>query len=493
MRHRSTGLLLRSGVAFFKSAATKRNISPFFNARNSLLKRNSIHSLPVLDAMSKHIPPLTDLDKTAIIGVQHILPTTASLFRQIIGLGIPSQNLYFTGKCYSTVPRAEETIRGLGIHLMPTHAPEEVGEYQEHCHKTIDSLWRKFEKDLEKKTHIKRIVILDEGGRCIEHMPIELRYKYSIAAIEQTTYGLNNPALDLFPFHTVEVASSAAKKRLENHVIAESILDRVKEFFPTLNLNQDAICGVAGNGAIGSGIVKYLLSLGYKVSVYDSNDKAFDGIHHPNLYRIPNLKTLVNNSQCIFGCTGTDITKGIDIPKSTTTDKIFISCSSEDKEFLSLLKMIAQRSIAELDPLENIVCRTKNKKNRITILKGGFPINFNRQENCDPVSSIQLTRGLLFGGVIQAILSARQMVDGGIAMNKATRMMLNPYVQSFVVNEWVKHKSADGRYTEEELACYKDIEWIKNNSGGKYIESAQSENLIEAFAGEIADKRSLKI
>lgn len=446
-----------------------------------------VPQLEVLDAMVQlaQKEAMPNLDKTAFIGVQHALETTATLFQSLIQLGVKPYNMFFSGKCYSTSPAVAKTIENMGINFLHGAEPDRAGGYQTACKEDVKTLWRQF-KDVSDKREIDRVIVLDDGGRCIEEMPRTLSFYYPCASIEQTRGGLYSSSLDTLAIPLIEVASSAVKKHIESPLIAEAILNRVKKLLPSLNLNKQTICGVVGNGAIGNAITKYLLSLGQHVLVYDENYHMFKNVANKNLVIMPNIEMLMANCTHVFGCTGRDITKNVDVFNIVESDITLISCTSEDKEFLSLLEKVAEEGKRfYFEPLADITCLS-NRRKKILILKSGFPINFDRHPWNVPAKDIEVTQGLLLGACIQAILMASKPIADGITINQQKRQMLDPYVQQRVLTEWLKHQRPQ-RYPQELLDNFNSIEWIIENSGGEYYPNS---TLSNGFKIEIEKNKS---
>jgi S-adenosylhomocysteine hydrolase len=420
----------------------------------------------------KHMD-IESLDKIVVVGVQHILETTVSLIDALIHLGIKPENIFIAGKVYSTSLIIENELRKRKIHVFSMKPPDEPGQYLECCRSSVKELWANCIKQENADTYL----ILDDGGRASEYMPEFIRFEKQVAIIEQTRGGLYSNVIGKLPCPLIEVASSAVKKQIEPPLIAKAVLIKVIKLLNRLKLDKKMIYGIAGNGAIGYAIAKHLLTIGCKVAVYDEDSSVFQGIINKNFFRMESLEALIINSQCLFGCTGKDITQGINVLEITKTDKLFISCTSEDKEFLSLLKSIAKQNIISIDTLSNITCLTPSKS-KITIASGGFPINFDRKPGNVPAHDIEVTQGLLLGGCIQAILTASKPIGDGTTINHASRQSLDPYIQRYVVNHWINNQPSD-RYKKELISCFQDIEWIKRNSGGKYCENSI---LYECFA-----------
>lgn len=437
----------------------------------SLFQKKSyeIPHLPLLEDMVqlvKQFSLLPDLRDTIFIGVQHMLETTVSLFNALIALGAQPQNMYFSGKCYSSAREIEDAVRERGIHLMPTNQPKNFGEYETYCQEGLRKMWEFCLLDIANKP-VDRIVILDEGGRCLETMPGTVAFKYSLAAIEQTRGGLYSETSNFLLFPLVEVATCTVKKKLEPPLIAMAVIRGVRDILWKLTLSlQNTVFGVIGNGVIGSAVCQYLLTLGCTVCIYDAEDSAFEGLINKKLFRTENVREVFTFADVVFGCTGKDITQGIDMLNIIKKDKILISCTSEDKEFRSLLKLIASQSITVFDTLSDIACTTRNGR-KLFILRGGFPVNFDRTPWNVPASKIEVTQGLLLGSCMQAIRQAVTLIDDGNTTNRGSRQMLNASIQRYVALHWM-HRQEGGSCPREYFSTFQDENWIEKNSGGEH-------------------------
>lgn len=430
-------------------------------------KKHPIPRLPLLDdmvAVVKKSGTLPDLSRTVFIGVQHMLETTVTLFDALISLGVQPQNMYFSGKCYSSAPEIEAAVRERGIHLTPSNKPFLPGQYEYACRADMIQMWRYCLEDIRKKT-VDRLIILDDGGRCLEAMPGYVALSYPIAAIEQTRGGLYSETTKALPFPLVEVATSIVKKALEPPLIATAVVNSLKNILSKLEVHKNRTFGVVGNGVIGNAVCQYLISLGYRVCVFDEAETAFQGINSHHLFRMENIAEILTIADVLIGCTGKDITAKIDIPGVVKKDKIFISCTSEDKEFRSFLSTITY-SIGLLDSLSNITAITQNGR-KILAIQGGFPINFDRKPWNVPAHKIEVTQGLLLGGCLQAIHSVKKLIDDGHTMNRGSRQILNPIIQRYVASHWLPRQEKEA-YPADYLSLFQDLNWIEKNSGGTY-------------------------
>ncbi|KYQ92837.1 hypothetical protein DLAC_05421 [Tieghemostelium lacteum] len=439
------------------------NTQAFFAPKDYTIPR-----LVLLDdmvALFKHENFLPNLENTLLIGVQHILETTVTLFDSLHALGLPYENMYFSGKCYSTAPEIEAQVRKRGIRLMSSNKPEEFGQYEKYAYIGIQKMWHIFCRDVEKRQQpVDRVIILDEGGRCLEKLPNWIGLKYKMAAVEQTTAGFHSKALHSLLFPLIDVAHSAVKKNLEPPLIVDAIERKFKEFMEDQRLPKDTIIGVIGNGAIGRSLCRYVLSQGYTVFIYDQDENSFQQDLHKNFYRLSRIEDVISTANYIFGCTGKDITKGIDVLSLVKQDKVFVSCSSEDKEFNSLLRAISYGAMY-VDTLSDIVFSSHNRS-KITVLRGGFPFNFDRTPFSVPAKSIEVTRGLLLAACIQAITCAHKLEEGEFIINRPNRQCLNPMMQSYVALHWLCRQPSE-KYDPGLMKIFEDVIWIQKNSGGK--------------------------
>jgi len=441
--------------------------------------------LPVFKAIQKAIGYKAPfLENTAFICTQHELATTINLFETLIDLGAIPENIYLMGKYYSSCEAVVKKLIELGIKRQPHSIPSKVGDFANTFKTDLKKMWEKFSAD-SIHSFIKRIIILDDGGRCLSTAPSFLHSKYPIIGIEQTTGGLNNPEIVNLPFGLIEVASSAAKLWLESPLIANAAITEPLNKILQSNNKDNVIYGVIGTGYIGMAIIKKLLSLGYEVIGYDKNQTRACEFNRFKWGK--NVEDVINKATYIFGCTGFDITDSMDFDSIINEDKVFISCASEDREFLTLLKLTQAQSPEKykLHELKSVFYQTK-KGFTIEILRSGFPITFNGHPQPAPAVDIQLTQGLL----LCALLQANFMLPLHAEENKKERIMLDPAVQSFICHSWAKTQPK-GRYAEDLLKRFDDQQWVLEHSGGKYYKNIyltkyflEKENFNESIIAE---------
>lgn len=139
-------------------------------------------------------------------------------------------------------------------------------------------------------------------------------------------------------------------------------------------------------------------------------------------------------------------------------ERLLVSASSRDDEFRTLLTGFCRTSLE--DPYKTVTVQPHGRL-RLDILNGGFPANFDREKEWESTDDIQLTRSLLYAGVIQALLqtpceSVREL-DNEIAM-------LDPEAQRQIVGAW-RRGTGDRLGTENPVYRYLDNkDWWRGHS-----------------------------
>ncbi len=441
-----------------------------------------LHTMPLLEQVGALGKGYVNFNRTAFFGIQHILRTNVPLFQHLIDdLGANPQHIFLSGKGYSDNEEAEHLLEStLGVQyskLNPAYA-RMPGRYQEVLRTHLRQNWELFLKAIKGKD-IEKIIVFDEGGHCFETMPEYLCFKYAMVGIEQTRGGLYSPSIEVLPFPLIEVASSALKRSLESPLIIEAVLNKLKKLLERKNtyINEQTVFGVVGNGAIGSHLTKYLLSSGHHVMAFDENTDAFVGPSwkQKNFYRARDIREVIVRASYIFGCTGKDITRGAsDYLHTLARDKVFVSCTSEDKEFQTLLKKIAHeqeagRLSAPFSLEEKSELRYVTESGGIlTILNKGFPINFDHSGESVPADQIQLTRALMLAAFIQGSTQA-QILPGEGRISTPPRTMVHPFLQQYIAEEF-NHYQGSHPLLASKWQSFKDLTWIMNQSGGKVVE-----------------------
>lgn len=422
---------------------------------------NKFSEMPILEGVCQRAMRLDRgcFNSAAFIFTSHLLDTALTLFKSVISLGISPEQIHVLGKFYSANAVVTQKLQAAGVHVIDSTKPTTLGSFSSTFSHDIAKFWDSFFRDRKCRSY-EKVIVVDDGGQCIAAIPPSAGHRWSFVGIEQTTRGLRRLQLvDQLPI--IHLASSAAKRHIEPPMISEAILKKLR-----LHVSIDSTyktCGVIGLGNIGKAIVKDLTQRGVRVLVFDQNSCLHEAV--PKAFWCNSVEEIVTEADYVFGCTGEDVfedafndTRWL---RNLAGHKIFISCSSEDIEFLSVLKAIQENpSSWQSNPLSTIRYELPNAT--ISILRGGFPINFDGSPESVPANKIQVTLGLVLGGLVQAALYNR-----GSRSEGNSGIMLEPAIQRFVVTSWFEQEPLrKDWYPPNTPAAFGKLDWIRNNSTG---------------------------
>jgi len=404
----------------------------------------------------------SELSGTVLVALQHLLPSVEGLFRRFVSAGFRPEHVFVLGKPYSTVPVTADALLQQGLNVFAERGNAfQVGHYTAHFRALVHRFWHWVDAQLP--TEVSKIIILDEGGWLCNDVPDSLQGRASVVAIEHTMYGLFSRPAGSPEFPVILMAASAAKTRFENQVIADAIIERLHESVPDMTSRA---AGIIGLGNLGQAVAKRLHMMGVpKILGFDlDSDKARD----PGLAFITRSKaatTLLAGSEVIIGCSGRD---GLDprrFLQRLSGSRWLASASSGDVEFQRLAKLLTRRSTLRYDPFAD--ARGDVFDTDVTLLNGGFPLNFDRQRELEDPIRIQLTRELTFASVMQAALCVDDDVD-------ASGLMLDPMIQRQLVQRWLAHPNAALLFPNWRDH---DLDWWTKHSKGKPVDRALGEYL----------------
>jgi D-isomer specific 2-hydroxyacid dehydrogenase, NAD binding domain len=354
--------------------------------------------------------------------VQHLLETTGSLFESLIHLGLKPEHTYVLGKLYSACPSVEDKLRRLGVKVFENKVPDRFGAFCDQFKCDVEALWDSAIRDGVFE-NVSRVVILDDGGYAIAQTPKLVYDRLSVHGVEQTMSGIKfiERVSDVIPI--VDVASSAAKTLLEPELIREAVFKRVSS-----GVIASSSVGVIGLGNIGFAVASALKKSHRPVYVYDRDIDNVGTEWDQHFFRCESISEVFANADVIFGCTGTDFLNSEPWWKELSGDKTLISCSSHDQEFRTLLESVTPNRVADRAALFS-TATVLGSSGTLSILRGGFPINFDGSAESVPAPDIQLTRGLLMAGTIQAARNA-------LVLGLRGRQPLSAAAQKSIVRRW---------------------------------------------------------
>jgi hypothetical protein len=423
----------------------------------------SFPHLPVVEGMIGLFEPLERdmLQETCFVCLQHLIESNGSMIEALLRAGAKPDQFFIGGKFYSTHDATWKSLRDLGATTVSHVKQPRSWRYTQRVREEVGRLWQfAIVAVLEKR--LKRVIVLDDGGFCLRSIPSELLRLVPIFGIEQTTSGVNLRKLPaMVPI--IQVATAAAKKELESPLIAEAVAAKMKVL--RCDPNNDMVVGIAGIGSIGTAVADYWISQGNRVIAFDRNKARLRWCSKawPSCETTSDLRELVATSDMIFGCTGADFLRAFNWKKHSRAKRLrnlrLVSCSSRDIEFLSVLGHYYSEKKDKITDLLGTLELNLGKVH-ISVERGGYPINFDCTPESVPSEDIQLTRGLMLAGVLQALRLDLQKVHGA-----NNRLALDSSLQKFVVSKWLEcNPSIRVKYEEKLLTNFADLAWIARNS-----------------------------
>lgn len=438
--------------------------------------------LPVLEAIYQKImasgtPP--NFENVIFVCGQHLLNTTVSLFEFLIRLGAKPENIFVVGKSYSNNQKVIEQLKELKIYHQRNSKQQTLGEFSAAYNADIVRMWEKVStrsKDLQEKGKpIDGFIVLDDGGHVITYKPEEL--DESGVYIEQTTSGRESAELMGKP--TITLAASFIKTEMEPKFVSEQICLKLESALKSIKPNEKfelrtpSVIGIVGLGNVGMNVLNHLIRKGYKdFIVFDKSPKKCEQVTtlYPksNVFSIvatESIADLIGAADIIVSTTGQDgMANNLKAFELMRSPKIFISCSSKDVEFRTLLAYIQKCQKGKyINPLEDIEFQNGFKA-PLKIIRGGTPINFDNSEESVPASKIQLVRGLKAIAILQAFdMLQYQKRHGRIPVRN---YKLDPEGQAFVAATWLNFQSSE-LYPKELREQYTSIRIISEGSAGE--------------------------
>lgn len=473
--------LLRTHFSFFQTGQFEEKMPEKKFPLLSISKEILPPTLPALNILydallqktypgSKEIP---DYKNTLFVCGQHLLDSTLSLFKFLLELGADPQNFYVVGKSYSNNQEVIQWLKENNFKHQKNSTQQVLGDFENTYTKDIIKMWEKVLTQLTNQ-RVDRIYVLDDGGHVLNNIPEEIReYCDRIVAIEQTSSGEETAACTEYP--TISIASSATKHQIEPTLIAKRVGSKLKEVLkqlaesenPEFRPREATVIGVVGLGHIGMSVLQHLLQEGYqnfvvcdKSSAKVRNALSLKQKSRNYIVGADSIFNLITATDIVIGCTGTDIiAHSLPAFELMRTPKVFISCSSKDIEFRSLLTYIQKHQKGRrFEPLADIEFQNGFKA-PLKIIRGGFPINFDNSKESVPALEIQITRLLIAAAILQAgkILEGKALVKN---------YKLCPKGQVFVTNAWFKHHPEFAAYyTEKKRAELLDVDYVNEASG----------------------------
>jgi hypothetical protein len=405
---------------------------------------------------------------TILVAVQHMLYQTVDLFRALTGIGLKPENIFALGKVYSNSGTVISAIRNMGVTVVESTFPK-PGEFAETFEDDIKRLWKTVVENLSQR-RIKRIIVLDDGGRCIINTPPELLSRYAVAAVEQTSQGMfvfeeKPPPIAVFSW-----ARAAVKLHIGGHIFSYCLIDKLQAGFLRGKPLEGAEIGIIGLGSIGRSLADIAARQGNSVVFYDP-DPDLNVPHYlrDKLTRLNSLEELMLRSEYVFGSSGRNPFND-QWPMAHRPQIKLFSGSGGDQEFGPIIRYLQQRRGFKVEGHTWDITSEDGPAGPMRIAYRGFPYNFvSRAEAAVPTRIVQLETAGLLAGLIQA-RSYLEMIEEGAA-EETDIHRISPDAQRFVYDTWLRamqNRGIDVRtmygYDPSLLAATHRSDWLADNT-----------------------------
>ena len=455
-----------------------------------LLKKTHRIPAPYYDSDTlNEISKLTDR-----ICVQHLLSTTIPLFDLLEYKEVVPGRVWVAGKCYSTYPPVVDELKRRGYRVQDDGYPKNLGGYYDVMSSQVRALFNSYleydENRKQKRTEQEKgLILLDEGGRLVKYIPLDIIANRYVVGVEQTSAGFFSKRVETTPFPMISVAGSAVKRLVEAPLIIEANTKKLMSKIPLAS--NESIFGVVGLGALGSKFAELLVKQGKQVVVYDVDPvKVAAVFSKTGCDSAKTLAELISNVNIIGGFSGRDISREFNF-LSLSKEIILFSGSSEDKEFRTLLSSSAQiAKYSQTDPSSDVTVLTNNG-GVIKILYRGYPLNFSNKGGFSvPARGIAITRAMMGAADTQALVLVDALRKGEYDKDPGQVVMLEPAVQQKIAQHAFAHRP--DLYGEKVQRAFESLDSIAAQSMGKKQDELVAKPSVALCVGKQTIKRITK-
>ena len=430
---------------------------------------------------------------TALVAVQHMLCQTVDLFKALGWIGLRPENIFALGKIYSNSAPVIEAIRSMGATVIESSTPK-PGQFDEAFEQDIKHLWETVAERID-QARIKRIIVLDDGGRCVINIPHDLLSRYPVSGVEQTSLGMFVFEEIPPPFVVFSWARSAVKLQIGGHIFSHCLINRLQaEFLRGKSLTGVQI-GIVGLGSIGRSLADIVERQENSIAFYDpAPDLKVPRCLGDRLPRLDSLEELMVGSEYVFGASGRNPFNGCWPMAHRPGIKLF-SGSGGDQEFGPIICYLQHGPSFKVEENTWDITSVDGPCGPMRIAYLGFPYNFvSRAESAVPTHIVQLETAGLLSGLIQARSYLDLIEDGGRQQTGIRR--ISPDAQRFIYNSWLhamKNRGIDIRklygYDSSLLAAPQHSDWLAQNTEPCLPATNASVDRVEAWMKAILNGR----
>jgi hypothetical protein len=407
-------------------------------------------------------------EDTALVAVQHMLYQTVDLFRAVEAMGLRTANIFALGKIYSNSLPVIAAIRNMGVTVVESTFPR-PGEFNESFEQDIARLWETVRDQLSDR-QIKRILVLDDGGKCITSIPDELLARYQVVGIEQTSHGMFLFEQRSPSFAVISWARTAVKLQVGGHIFSRCLIDKLHAVFLRDKSLAGLAVGIIGLGSIGRGLADIASRLGCRIMFYDPDPNLeVPACLCERVTRLHSLEELLLRCEYLIGSSGRNPFKD-KWPMAHRPDIKLFSASGGDQEFGPIIRDLRSSPSFKVAADTWDITSDDGPCGPIRIAYLGFPYNFvSRAEEAVPTRIVQLETGGLLAGLIQARAFLTLVENGGLQNSGIHRV--SPDLQDFVLEVWfdaMQYRGIDIQklygYDRAQLAAANDGDWFDEYS-----------------------------
>ena len=373
-------------------------------------------SLPLLDRIVEHYEGEAPLAGVTALLFQHQLRAQVPMVHALILLGLEEEDILWVDIPYSSNKRVQEELRAIGVENLRTCddfrllMPYSLYQRERAIRACGDLL----------KSQPEHLLVLDDGAYFLEAAScFESRFR-RCAIVEQTSRGFKKlkknrtMAAFLKELPLIDVARAVPKEKLESPFIGAAVSASIAH-----NLEghlacpaADARCLVMGLGHIGRAVAEFLSQTGgfkeENVLICDPPGQRGGKDAKPFSWW---TRDDGGTFDLIVGCSGTT---SFDVGDAVFLNQgaVLVSASSGAVEF-NRRNVVEWATAHEFDDLsigEGLDERDLHSPIQIhfpgrdvTLLNGGFPVNFDGRIRCVPDECIQITMALMVQAAVQAV------------------------------------------------------------------------------------------